>query len=276
MAFVTDDRVLDTTTTTGTGNVTMSGAPPGGFQQFTSVMSVGDYCHYCIVGGTEWEVGLGELMSGGSVTSVLARRQVYSSSNNDALVNFSAGSKSIFITQPGHRKGSPVLYVSTSSAQVNNSTTEATLIGGGVGSLTFPANSLFIGRTLRIKLSGIISTAAISPGTLRIKVKLGTTVILDTGAQTITSSLSNMVWRIEASITVRSTGSGSGGSVFAQSAFEHQVTALAALLAWAMTNTAAVNMDTTISNALDVTATWGTADASNSILCTNCTLESLN
>lgn len=272
MAFVNDDRVLQTTTTTGTGNVTL-GAAPTGFQGFANAMSTDDYCHYCIVGGSEWEVGLGQLVSGGSVTSVLARRQVYSSSNLDALVSFSAGSKSVFITQPGHRKGSPVLYVSTANGQVTNTTTETTLVGFGIGSLTFPANSLFVGRTIRLQLYGLLSTAAV-PGTLRIQVKLGSTTILDTAAQTVASTLSDFVWKIDAMITVRTTGA--TGTVMGQSAFEFQASSLAALLAWAMTNTAAVTVDTTVSNALDVTATWGTVSAANNIRCTNCTVESLN
>lgn len=273
MAFVNDDRVIDTTTTTGTGNVTLAGSPPTGFQSFTDVMSTNDYCHYCIVGGSQWEVGLGQLVSGGSVTAVFARRQVYSSSNNDALVNFSAGTKSVFITQPGHRKGSPVLYVATASAQVTNTTAETTLVGTGVGSLTFPADSLFIGRTIRIQAYGLLSTAAI-PGTLRIKIKLGSTVILDTAAQTVASALSNFVWKVDALITVRVAGA--SGGVFGQSAFEFQAGSLAALLAWAMTNTAVQVVDLTASNTLDVTATWGTASADNDIRCTNFTVESLN
>lgn len=274
MAFVNDDRVLQTTTTTGTGNLTLSGAAPGGFQGFADAMSTDDYCHYCAVGGTEWEVGLGQLISGGSVTSVLARRQVYSSSNGDALVSFSSGTKSVFITQPGHRKGSLVLYISTGNGQVANTTTETTLIGSGIGSLTFPADTLFLGRTLRIQMTGVISTAAIGAGTLRIRVKLGSTVVLDTGAQSVTSSLTSVVWKIDATITVRSVGS--GGTVMGQSAFEHQTSALAAMLSWAMTYALAVSVNVTTSMALNATAQWGTADAANDILCTNCTVESLN
>jgi len=273
MAFVIDDRVLDTTTTTGTGNVTLSGTTPTGYQAFAAAMSTGDYCFYCIVGGSQWEVGLGELISDGSVTSVLARRQVYSSSNADELVSFSVGTKSVFVTQPGHRKGQLVQYISTATATITNTTTETTLVGSGVGSLTFPANSLFIGRTIRIQAYGLLSTATV-PGTLRIKVKLGSTVILDTTAQTVASALSNFVWKVDAVITVRTVGA--SGSVMSQSAFEFQASSLAALLAWSMTNTAAVTLDTTASNALDVTAQWGTADTSNNIRCTNVTVESLN
>ena len=269
MAFVRDDRVLDTTTTTGTGAIALAGSAPTGFQTFAAAMAINDYCTYCIVGGSEWEVGFGELT--GSTT--LERRQVFSSSNADALVNLSAGSKSVFITEPGHRKGASVIFIFISTGQVANTTTEKSLLGSGVGTLVFPGYSLFLGRTLRIQASGILSTALV-PGTLRIKIKLGTTVILDTGAQTPTGSVVDLIWKIDAVITVRAVGSVT--TVIGQAAFEYQATALSSVAVWAMTNTAAINVDLTASQTLYVTVTWNTANASNDIRCTNCTVESLN
>lgn len=96
MAFsVFADRVKETTATTGTGSVTLSGAVTG-FRTFASVMAVGDSTRYCIVAGSEWEVGVGILT--GSTT--LSREAVLASSNSGALVNFSAGAKDVFITMP--------------------------------------------------------------------------------------------------------------------------------------------------------------------------------
>lgn len=270
MAFVNDDRVLDTTTSTGTGQaITLAGSPPTGFQSFASAMAINDYCHYCIVGGGEWEVGLGEL----SGSTTLMRRQVFSSSNADSLVNFSAGSKSVYITQPGHRKGTPVVFIFISTGQVVNTTTETSILGSGVGTRTFPGYSLFLGRTLRLQACGVISTASV-PGTLRMRVKLGSTTILDTGAQTPGSSISSLVWKIDAVITVRAVGSVT--TVIGQGIFEYQETAQAALKAWGMTNTAAINVDLTAEQTLDLTVEWSTSDSANDIRCTNCTVESLN
>ena len=269
MAFINDDRVLDTTLTTGTGNITLVGAAPTGFQTFPQAMADNSYFHYCIVGGGEWEVGLGELVGAGTI----ARRQVFSSSNADALVSFAAGTKSVFVTQPGNRKGTSVIFISLSTGQVVSTTTETTLIGAGVGSLTFPANTLFIGRTLRIQMTGVISTAAV-PGTLRIKIKLGSTVILDTSAQTPTASVTNLIWRLDAVITVRTVGS--VDTVIGQATFEYQATALAALVTWGMTQTAALTTALNTSHTLDVTAQWNTSSADNNIRCTNMTVESLN
>lgn len=96
MAYLSD-RVRDTTTTTGTGSITLSGTAPSGFQTFaTALGSVSIVTAYCIEGGAEWEVGEGTFNG----TTTLTRDQVFSSSNANALVNFSAGTKNVFVTQP--------------------------------------------------------------------------------------------------------------------------------------------------------------------------------
>lgn len=98
MALVLADRVRESTTTAGTGNITLGGAAVG-FQSFSSAMAVGDITYYTIAGqGTnEWEVGIGTLTG----ASTLVRTTVLDTSNNNtALVNFSAGTKDVFITYP--------------------------------------------------------------------------------------------------------------------------------------------------------------------------------
>lgn len=97
MAFVVKDRVKETTTTTGTGTVTLLGAATG-FQSF-SVIGNGNTTYYTIAGqtGSEWEVGIGTYTSSGTT---LARTTVLASSNSGSLVNFSAGTKDVFVTYP--------------------------------------------------------------------------------------------------------------------------------------------------------------------------------
>jgi hypothetical protein len=97
MALVVKDRVKETTTTTGTGSVTLAGASTG-FQTFNSAIGVSNTTYYCIAGqGTsEWEVGLGTL----SASTTLARTTVYASSNAGSAVTFSAGTKDVFCTFP--------------------------------------------------------------------------------------------------------------------------------------------------------------------------------
>ena len=95
MALVLADRVQETTTTTGTGTVTLAGAATG-YQTFAAVGD-GNSTYYTITGTTEWEVGIGTYTSSGTT---LSRTTVLSSSNAGSLVNFSAGSKNVFVTYP--------------------------------------------------------------------------------------------------------------------------------------------------------------------------------
>lgn len=95
MALVLADRVKETTTSTGTGTVTLAGASTG-YQSF-SVIGNGNTTYYAIVGTTEWEVGIGTYTSSGTT---LSRDTVLSSSNSGSLVNFSAGAKDVFVTYP--------------------------------------------------------------------------------------------------------------------------------------------------------------------------------
>jgi len=97
MAFVLADRVKETTTTTGTGTVTLLGASTG-YQSF-AVIGNANTTYYTISAqsGTEWEVGIGTYTSSGTT---LARNTVLASSNAGSLVVFSAGTKDVFVTQP--------------------------------------------------------------------------------------------------------------------------------------------------------------------------------
>ena len=95
MALVVKDRVQETSTTTGTGTFTLAGAVSG-FQSF-SVIGNANTTYYAIVGGTEWEVGLGTYTSSGTT---LSRDTVLESSNGGTKVNFSAGTKNVFVTYP--------------------------------------------------------------------------------------------------------------------------------------------------------------------------------
>lgn len=97
MAIVVADRVKETTTTTGTGTVTLAGASTG-YQSFSAIGN-GNQTYYTIAGqGTaEWEVGIGTYTSSGTT---LSRDTVLSSSNSGSKVNFSAGSKDVFVTYP--------------------------------------------------------------------------------------------------------------------------------------------------------------------------------
>ena len=101
MALVINDRVKETTTTTGTGAVSLGGAVTG-FETFAAGIGNSNTTYYCIAhqDQAEFEVGLGTL-DGDS--SDLTRTTVISSSNSDSAVDFSAGTKDVFCTIPASK-----------------------------------------------------------------------------------------------------------------------------------------------------------------------------
>ena len=101
MALVINDRVKETTTTTGTGAVSLAGAVTG-FETFAAGIGNSNTVYYCIAhqDQAEFEVGLGTL-DGDS--SDLTRTTVISSSNSDSAVDFSSGTKDVFCTLPASK-----------------------------------------------------------------------------------------------------------------------------------------------------------------------------
>ena len=94
MALVFSDRVKETTTSTGTGPLTLAGAVAG-FRAFSSVCADGDTAYYVVTDGTSWEVGLGTFAAG-----VLTRTSVLASSNGGVVVALNPGSKEVWIDVP--------------------------------------------------------------------------------------------------------------------------------------------------------------------------------
>lgn len=118
------DRIKETTTTTGTGNITLGGAVTN-YRSFSSVVSSGATCNYVIENTTaaEWECGIGT-MSG---TSTLVRTTVTASSNNNSAVNFSSGTKNIWIDATAN-------YLNSLSASVGGYNL---VVDPGSGTITF-------------------------------------------------------------------------------------------------------------------------------------------
>ena len=166
MALVLADRVRDTTTTTSTGTITLSGTAPTGFQNF-SVIGDGNTTYYTIAGqGTsEWEVGIGTYASSGTT---LARTTVLGSSNAGSLVVFSAGTKDVFVTYPAERSVN-LSSTALTSGRVPYATTDGLLVDA--------ANLTFNGTTLTA--GGLASPTLTNAGTLALSA---------TGANILTAS----------------------------------------------------------------------------------------
>ena len=148
MALVLADRVKETTTTAGTGTVTLLGASTG-FQSFAAIGDT-NTAYYTIAGqtGSEWEVGIGTYTAAGTT---LARTTVLSSSNAGSLVNFSAGTKDVFVTYPSGKSinldasgnasplGTPVAFAGT-----NITGTAAGLTSGITNALTSATTTISV------------------------------------------------------------------------------------------------------------------------------------
>ena len=108
MALVINDRVKETSTTTGTGTFSLAGAETG-FETFVSGVGDGNTTYYAIShdGTDQWEVGVGTVTD--AATDTLSRDTIISSSNSDAAVNFTAGGKTVFCTLPAKKTISPVM-----------------------------------------------------------------------------------------------------------------------------------------------------------------------
>ena len=130
MALVVADRVRETTTTAGTGTITLAGAVTG-FQTFATIGN-GNTTYYTIAGQgtTEWEVGIGTYTSAGTT---LSRDTVLSNSlGTTAKISFSAGTKDVFVTYPASKStyedegnavyagaGSGAIYLNSQTVTVN-------------------------------------------------------------------------------------------------------------------------------------------------------------
>lgn len=160
----------------------------------------------------------------------------------------------------GYTRG---LFAQTAKGpSISNTTVESSIIGTGVGSLSVPANAFKVGDSFRAKLTGHISAA--NNDTIDIKIKSGLILLADTGVLTL-PSISDLNWTIEVDFTVRTIGSAGVASIVSSGIFTYMKNASNAFEGDTFSIVNATTFDTTVSNTLDITVTWGTASASNII-----------
>jgi hypothetical protein len=174
------------------------------------------------------------------------------------LTNFLGGAK---------RRADGILFAQTSTASCTNTVTETTISSSGLGSLTLPANFFMVGRSLKFEAFGYHSSTG-NP-TITIKIKYGSTVIA-----TMTGSSGNGTNNTFSLIGVTTCRTiGSSGLVFTQSALQELHSNG---LRVGNNATATVTINTTTSNAISITAQWGTANSGNNIHLTNFILTAIN
>ena len=114
MALVINDRVKESSTTSGTGTLNLAGVVTG-FEGFVAGIATGNTTYYGIFeqGTSNWEVGVGTVTD--AATDTLSRDTVISSSNSDSLVTFAGGTLDVFCTLPA----SKAVYLDGSGNTVN-------------------------------------------------------------------------------------------------------------------------------------------------------------
>jgi hypothetical protein len=147
MALVINDRVKETSTTTGTGTLDLAGAE-NGFETFVAGVGTGNTTYYAISQDDSpysWEVGVGTVTSGSPDT--LSRDTIISSSNSDTVVNFGAGEKNVFCTLPAVKTISPVMDPTTYVVTHNSTLSEDQTLDSGVlaGPVTITGTQIVTG-----------------------------------------------------------------------------------------------------------------------------------
>jgi hypothetical protein len=158
--------------------------------------------------------------------------------------------------------GAGTIVYADGSAPGGNTVANSTVETAFESAFDFPTSLLQQGYVLRAKAFGIYSTDASAAGTLRIRVKLGSTTILDTTAFTATNGISDGGWDLEFVAIVMADGT--SGSVEIQGCAQFSSGVTSAQIVH-MKNAAPVSVDLDSTTALTITAQWGTADSDNEI-----------
>jgi hypothetical protein len=148
------------------------------------------------------------------------------------------------------------------SVAVTATTTETTLINGGVGTLFVPANGFNVGDTFRAHFAGQMS--AKNNDSIRIRVKAGSVVLADSGLQTMPAT-TNAVWSLSLDFTIRQLGGAGTASVVTIGNFLHVKQSNNTSQGFGFNTVNSTTFNTTIPNTLNVTAQWSSNSAQNSI-----------
>lgn len=168
----------------------------------------------------------------------------------------------------GYTRG---LFAQTAnSTPITNTAVETSLINGGVGSLSVPANFFKVGDSFRVVIAGVLNVG--NNQTIRIRIKDGTSILADSGAKTITN-ITGDVFSLNVDFTVRALGGPGIASMVTLGTFHYTKTSNGVTEGFAFNNINNTTFDTTIANTLDITVQWGAANVANSIYSDICILN---
>lgn len=148
------------------------------------------------------------------------------------------------------------------STTITATTTEGTLIDGGVGSLVVPANGFSVGDSFRVDMGGLMS--AHNNDTIRIRLKSGSVDLGDSGLLTL-PTIVNQVWILSVNFTVRAIGGAGVANIVSLAQFHILKKASGTQQGFAWNTINSTTFNTTVSNTLNITAQFGSNNADNSI-----------
>lgn len=155
------------------------------------------------------------------------------------------------------------LYTQTnSSTPISNTVVETSLLDGGLGTLTVPANMFKVGDSFHAVLTGHISS--INNHHLQIRIKCDGIDLADTGV-IVMPSCTNKHWKLDVHFTIREIGAAGIASIVSGGTFIYTKDASNAFEGVTFSKETNTGFDTTIDNTLEITAQWNTANAGDSI-----------
>ncbi len=182
-----------------------------------------------------------------TLESIAARGLSWFNTALNAFVVFGQGRSSYMVRN---------LYNQRANKSVSNSASELTLTGGThIGSLTLPANWWLVFKSVRFKIWGAFTTTG-TP-TVRLRFYMGTVLLVDTGALTLPASVTDKQWIMEGEIVCQAIG--------ASGTLETNCFVIMDTTRYPFVQTAGVTFDSTISNAMDLTAQFSVMSVSNII-----------
>jgi hypothetical protein len=156
------------------------------------------------------------------------------------------------------------LFAQTANSTIiTNTTVESSLINGGVGTLSVPANGFQVGDSFRAVFGGVMN--ANNNQNITIRVKAGSIILLDSGLQNLGSSIINDVWSLNIDFTIRALGAAGVASIVTLGTFHYTKTNNASVQGFGFNTVNNTTFDTTSSNTLNVTVQWQNASAGNNI-----------
>ena len=222
MALIVKDRVQETSTTTGTGTLTLAGAVTG-FQSF-SVIGNANTTYYAIVMDSSFEIGIGTYTSSGTL---LSRDTILESSNGGTAVNFSAGTKSVFCTYPAEKglyldaSGNAIALGTPASATLTNATGLPISTGvSGLGTNVATALGVAVGSSgAVITNGGALGTPTSGTATNLTGLPLstgvtGTLPIANGGTGTTSTTFVNAATNITGTLPIANGGTGTTSTTF--------------------------------------------------------------